>query len=136
MYEVMSGWETDPTVAAQSPVTRDFAALRQAADKLVYSRTLETVATARTRIEREFDPEAVRHRKLRSSTDLMVGGPELASQAFKAGLVDQCHLFVSPILVGGGKRCLPHGVRLLLELLSERRFGHGVVYVAYCSGAS
>jgi dihydrofolate reductase len=107
MYEVMVGWETDPTLADQSPFMRDFAQIWQAADKIVYSKTLETVATARTRIERDFDPEAVRQLKVAAGHDLSVGGPDLAAQAFKAGLVDECHLFVAPIVVGGGKRSLP-----------------------------
>jgi dihydrofolate reductase len=131
MYEVMVGWETDPSLAAQSPVMADFARLWQAADKVVYSRTLETAPTTRTRIEREFDPEAVRRLKARSSADIAVGGPELASEAFVAGLVDECYLFLSPTIVGGGKRSLPEGVRLTLELLSERRFSNGTVYLHY-----
>jgi dihydrofolate reductase len=112
MYDVMVGWETDPTLAAQSPVMSDFAHIWQGADKIVYSKTLEAISTKKTRIEREFDPEAVRQLKAQSPSDLMVGGPELASHAFRAGLIDECHLFLSPILVGGGRRCLPEGVRL------------------------
>jgi dihydrofolate reductase len=131
MYETMVGWETDPTLAEQSPVTRDFAQIWQAADKIVYSRTLETLSTARTRIEREFDPEAVRQMKAQAGRDLTAGGPELAAQAFEAGLVDECHLFVAPIVVGGGKRSLPDGVRVKLELLDERRFSNGMVYLHY-----
>jgi dihydrofolate reductase len=131
LYEVMAGWETDPSLAEQSPVMRDFAELWQAADKIVYSTTLETVATARTRIERAFDPEAVRELKAASDRDLLVGGPELAAQAFAAGLVDECHLLLAPIIVGGGKRSLPDHVRLELELLDERRFGNGMVHLGY-----
>jgi dihydrofolate reductase len=131
MYEVMVGWETDPTLADQSPVMRDFAEIWQAADKIVYSKTLEAVSTARTRIERDFDPEAVRQMKARAGHDILVGGPELAAQAFKAGLIDECHLFVVPMVVGGGKRFLPDNVRLQLELLDERRFGNGMVYLHY-----
>ncbi|MEQ7126769.1 dihydrofolate reductase family protein [Actinopolymorpha sp. B11F2] len=134
MYETMAGWETDATLAEQSPLMRDFATLWQAADKVVYSRTLEQVSTARTRIERDFDPEAVRQLKQAATRDLAVSGPELAAHAFKAGLVDECHLFVSPIMVGGGKRSLPEGVRLKLDLLDERRFGNGVVYLRYRTG--
>jgi dihydrofolate reductase len=131
MYETMAGWETDPTLADQSPLMRDFAQIWQAADKIVYSKTLETVSTAKTRIERDFDPEAVRQMKALAGRDLIVGGPELAAQAFKAGLVEECHLFVAPMVVGGGKRSLPKDVRLKLELLDERRFGNGMVYLHY-----
>jgi dihydrofolate reductase len=131
MYELMVGWETDHTLADQSFVMRDFAELWQAADKIVYSKTLETVSTARTRIERAFDPEAVRQMKATARRSLTVGGPDLAAQAIEAGLVDECRLFVTPIVVGGGKQSLPDNVRLELELLDERRFGNGVVYLRY-----
>jgi dihydrofolate reductase len=131
MYETMAGWETDPTLAEQSPLMRDFAEIWQSADKIVYSRTLEAVSTARTRIERDFDPEAVRKMKSLAERDHIVGGPELAAQAFEAGLVDECHLFVAPMVVGGGKKSLPDNVRLKLELLDERRFGSGMVYLYY-----
>jgi dihydrofolate reductase len=131
MYETMVGWETDPTLADQSPLMRDFAQIWQAADKIVYSKTLEAVSTARTRIERDFNPEAIREMKALARRDLIVGGPELAAQAFKAGLVDECHLFVAPIVVGGGKQSLPDDVRLKLDLLDERRFGNGMVYLCY-----
>jgi dihydrofolate reductase len=131
MYETMVGWETDPTLADRSPLMRDFAEIWQAADKIVYSKTLEAVSTARTRIERDFDPEAVRQMKARAGRDLIVGGPELAAQAFKARLVDECHLFVAPMVVGGGKRSLPDNIRMKLELLDERRFGSGMVYLYY-----
>ncbi len=131
LYETMVGWETDPTLADQSPVMRDFAQIWQAADKIVYSKTLETVSTARTRIERDFDPEAVRQMKVLAGRDLIVGGPELAAQAFRAGLVDEYDLFVVPMVVGGGKRSLPNNVRLKLDLLDERRFGNGMVYLHY-----
>jgi dihydrofolate reductase len=131
MYETMAGWETDPTLAEQSPLMRDFAQIWQAADKIVYSKTLKAVSTARTRIERDFDPEAVRQTKALAGRDLIVGGPELAAQAFEAGLVDECHLFVAPMVVGGGKRSLPDNVRLKLELLDERRFDSGMVYLYY-----
>ncbi len=130
LYETMVAWET-MSLADQPPVMRDFAEIWQAADKVVYSRTLETVSTARTRIEREFDPETVRRMKAEAATDLLVGGPDLAAHAFKGGLVDECHLFVAPILVGRGKQSLPDGVRLELELLDERRFGNGMVYLRY-----
>jgi dihydrofolate reductase len=130
LYEVMVAWET-MNLADQSPVLKDFAELWQAADKVVYSRTLETVSSARTRIEREFDPEAVRQLKAASERDLLVGGPGLAAQAFEAGLVDECSLFLAPIVVGGGNQALPNDVRVQLELLDERRFGNGVVYLRY-----
>jgi dihydrofolate reductase len=131
MYETMVVWETDHTLADQSPLTRDFAELWQAADKIVYSRTLEAVSIARTRIERDFDPEAVRQMKVSAGRDMVVGGAELAAQAFRAGLVDECHLFVAPIVVGGGKQSLPNDVRVKLELLDERRFEGGMVYLRY-----
>ncbi|MDB4894386.1 MAG: bifunctional deaminase-reductase domain protein, partial [Firmicutes bacterium] len=131
MYEVMVGWETAHTFADQRPVMQDFAAIWQSADKIVYSKTLETVSSARTRIERDFDPEAVRQLKVRAGRDITVGGPDLAAQAIKAGLVDECHLFVTPIVVGGGNQSLPANVRLKLELLAERRFGNGVVHLHY-----
>ena len=131
MYEMMTGWETDQSLAGQSPLMRDFAQIWQAADKIVYSRTLEAVPTARTRLERNFDAGAVRQLKSAASRDLLVGGPELASHAFRAGLVDECHLFLTPILVGGGKQGLASGVRLALELVDQRRFGNGMVYLRY-----
>jgi dihydrofolate reductase len=131
MYKVMSAWETMPTGADESPVTRDFAAIWRAADKIVYSTTLETVASARTRIERTFDPEVIRQLKADAASDLTVGGPDLAAHALTAGLVDECQLFVNPIIVGGGNAALPANVRLPLELLEERRFGNGVVFLRY-----
>jgi dihydrofolate reductase len=131
MYETMTVWETDPALADSSPLMRDFAQIWQAADKIVYSSTLEAVSTARTRIERDFDPGAVRKIKASAGRDIIVGGPGLAAHAFKAGLVDECHLFVAPISVGGGKRSLPVGVRVKLELLDERRFEGGMVYFRY-----
>ena len=131
MYEVMVYWETLHAIANQPPFIQDFAQMWRAADKIVYSKTLETVSSARTRIERDFDPEAVRQIKARAGRDITVGGPDLAAQAIKAGLVDECHLFVTPIVVGGGKQSLPDNVRLKLELLDERRFGNGVVHLHY-----
>ncbi len=131
MYEVMVSWETLPTTADQSPVERDFAELWQAADKIVYSTTLESVSSARTRIERAFDPEVVRQWKATAVRDITVSGPDLAAQAIKAGLVDECHLFFTPIVVGGGKQALPNNVRLKLELLDEHRFGNGVMHLHY-----
>jgi dihydrofolate reductase len=131
MYEVMAYWETAHTLADQRPVVEDFAEIWQAADKVVYSKTLETVASARTRIERDFDPEAIRQLKASAGRDITVGGPDLAAQAIKAGLVDEYHLFLAPVVVGGGKQAFPNGVRAKLELLDERRFGNGVVHLHY-----
>jgi dihydrofolate reductase len=130
MYEVMVAWETI-SLAGQPPFMQDFAQLWRAADKVVYSRTLETVSSARTRIERDFDPEAVRRMRASAGRDLSVGGPDLAAQAIRAGLVDELHLFVSPIMVGGGKQFLPDDARSEFELLDERRFGNGVVHLHY-----
>jgi dihydrofolate reductase len=135
MYEVMVAWETMDTRADQPPVIEDFTKIWQAADKIVYSKTLETVSSARTRIEREFDPEAVRQLKASSERDITVGGPELAAQAIRAGLVDEFQLFVTPVVVGGGKKALPDDVHLKLELLDERRFDSGVVYLHYRASA-
>jgi dihydrofolate reductase len=133
MYETMVYWETAHTVAGQSPVAEDFTAIWQAADKIVYSRTLETVASARTRIERSFDPEAIRRLKASAARDIGIGigGPDLAAQAIRAGLVDEYRLFVTPVVVGGGNPSLPDDVRLRFELLDERRFGNGVVHLHY-----
>jgi len=133
MYEVMTGWET-MALADQSPFMRDFAQIWRAADKIVYSTTLATVSTARTRIERAFDPEAVRQLKASLARDLAVGGPDLAARAFEAGLVDECHVFVAPIVVGGGTRSFPDDVRVRLELADERRFGSGMVNLCYRTG--
>jgi dihydrofolate reductase len=130
LYEVMLAWET-MDLAGQPPFIQDFAKIWQAADKIVFSKTLETVSSARTRVERDFDPEAVRQMKAAAGRDIAVGGPELAAQAFKSGLVDECHLFLAPIVVGGGKQSLPDDVRLKLELLDERRFRKGMVYLRY-----
>ena len=131
MYEVMHYWETTQAVADRHPVEMDYARIWRAADKIVYSNTLETVSSAKTRIERDFDPEVVRRLKAAAGSDMSIGGPDLAAQALKAGLVDECHLFVAPVVVGGGKRSLPDDVRLKLELLDERRFGSGMVYLYY-----
>jgi riboflavin biosynthesis pyrimidine reductase len=128
---LMVGWETDPTLSDRSPLMRDFAEIWQAAYKIEYSKTLEAVSTARTRIERDFDPRAVRQMKSLAGRDLIVGGPELTAQAFEAGFVEECHLFVAPMVVGGGKQSLPDNVRLKLELLDERCFGSGMVYLFY-----
>src|SRR4051795_4747764 len=134
MYETMVFWESVNTEADEPPVFWDYAAIWQAAEKVVYSRTLHTPASARTRIEREFDPDAVRQLKRSSKADISVGGGELAGQAMGAGLVDECHLFLCPIVVGGGKRALPDHVRSQLELLDERRFENGFVHLHYRVG--
>ena len=131
LYEVMAGWDTAHALPDRRPVSRDFAEIWQAADKVVYSRRLEAVATARTRLERDFDPDAVRELKAKAAHDLTVGGPGLAAQALAAGLVDELHLFVTPVVVGGGTKALPGGLRLELELLDERRFRSGVVHLHY-----
>jgi dihydrofolate reductase len=131
LYELMQVWETDPAAAAQSPGTREFAEIWQAADKVVYSRTLAAAATTRTRIERDFDPDAVRRLKAAAERDFTVGGPDLGAQAIGAGLVDEVQLLVWPVVVGGGKPFFPARVRLQLELLEERRVGSGVVYMRY-----
>ena len=131
MYEVMVFWETAHNLRDEPSVIRDYAEIWQAADKVVFSKTLEMVATARTRLEREFDPEAVRQMKAQAKRDIGIGGPHLAAEAIKAGLVDEYHLFVAPVVVGGGNRTLPNGVRLELELVSERRFGNGFLHLHY-----
>jgi dihydrofolate reductase len=139
MYETMAAWQTvgiepagtSPEEATPAPAELDFAEVWRAADKVVYSRTLDAVSTPRTRLEREFDPEAVRRLKDAAARDLSVSGPGLAQHAFAAGLVDEVHLFVSPVVVGGGKPGLPRGVRVDLDLLNERRFRNGVVHMRY-----
>jgi dihydrofolate reductase len=131
MYEVMKFWETAHTLPDQPPAIRDYAELWQAADKVVYSKTLDKVTTARTRLDREFDPEAVRQMKAGAARDITVGGPHLAAETIKAGLVDELHLFLHPIVVGGGNHAIPDDVRLKLELVDERRFKGGVVHLHY-----
>jgi len=128
MYETMVAWET---MDDEHPVMRDFAELWRAAEKIVYSRSLESASSARTRIEHDFDAGAVRRLKESARGDIGIGGPELAGQAIAAGLVDECHLIVVPVLVGGGKRAFPDGVRVDLELLDERSFAGGAVYLRY-----
>lgn len=118
-------------LADQPPCVRDFKELWQTADKIVYSKSLESVSSAKTRLEREFDPRVIQEMKSFQERDITVGGPNLAAQAFNAGLVDECHLFLSPVIVGGGKPSLPDKVRLDLELLSERRFRNGAVFLRY-----
>jgi len=131
LYDTMVYWESAHAIAGQPPHILDYARIWQAADKVVYSRTLDAASSARTRIERDFDPEAIRQLKADADRDLSIGGPELAAQALAAGLVDELHLFLAPVLVGGGKEALPDGVRARLELLDERRFGNGAVYLRY-----
>jgi dihydrofolate reductase len=131
MYEVMMYWETEPAGADAAPVARDFAILWRAADKIVYSGTLDAATTARTSIEREFDPAAIRQLKADATRDITIGGAELAGHAIRAGLVDEWQLFVTPVVVGGGKHFLPDGVRVNLGLVDERRFGNGMVHLRY-----
>jgi dihydrofolate reductase len=131
LYEAMAVWETDAALAARSDLMADFAGAWQAASKVVYSTTLAAVSTADTRLERRFDPAAVHELKATASSDLTVGGANLATQAFKAGLVDECQLFIWPVVVGGGKPGLPTGMRVDLELIDERRFRNGIVLLRY-----
>ncbi|MGZ5318464.1 MAG: dihydrofolate reductase family protein [Actinomycetota bacterium] len=132
MYEVLVAWGSDDILAGDPPPSiRDFATIWRAADKIVYSTTLRAVSSDRTRIERAFDVDEVRRMKASASSDLSVGGPGLAGQALGAGLVDECHLIVAPVVVGGGTQALPDGVRLQLELLDERRFTTGMVHLHY-----
>jgi dihydrofolate reductase len=133
MYETMVFWETAGTGADtdEPAVFREYAELWRAAEKVVYSRTLDSVSSGRTRIEGDFDPAAVRRLKEQSDTDLSIGGATLAGEAIAAGLVDECHLLLFPVVVGGGKRALPDRVRSQLELLDQRSFGRGVVHLHY-----
>jgi dihydrofolate reductase len=131
MYETMVYWETVPAGPDQSAPGRDFAGIWRAADKIVYSRALQAPQSARTRIERDFEPAAIRALKESSARDITVGGAGLAATAMAAGLVDECHLYLAPVLVGGGKRALPDGARASLGLLDEHRFRSGFVYLRY-----
>jgi dihydrofolate reductase len=131
LYETMAVWETDPALAAESELMVDFANVWQTADKIVYSTTLGVVSTANTRLERRFDPDSVREMKASAATDLTVGGATLAAHAFNAGLVDECQLFMYPVLVGAGKPAFPSDAHVQLELLEEHGFGNGVVYLRY-----
>jgi dihydrofolate reductase len=131
MYDVMRFWETAADDPGLPSPMREYADVWRSADKVVYSRTLTDVATSRTRIEREFDADSVRRLKASAERPLSVGGPGLAAHALAAGLVDECHLFLTPVLVGGGTPALPQGVRLGLSLLDEHRFGSGVVHLHY-----
>jgi dihydrofolate reductase len=131
MYEVMVAWETPDAFPEPTPAVEDFARIWKAAEKVVYSKTLQRASSARTRIERAFDPEEVRRMKAVATSDISVGGPNLAAQAMRAGLVDECHLFLVPTIVGGGNQALPSHVRANLELLDQRRFGNGAVHLHY-----
>jgi riboflavin biosynthesis pyrimidine reductase len=131
MYDVMVNWETVPVTGGQPTYVRKFAAIWQAADKIVYSRTLETVSSARTRIERDFDPELVRELKATETRDVSIGGPELAAHAIKAGVVDEYNQFISPIMVGGGTPWLPRNARVRLRVLGVRQFPSGTVHLHY-----
>jgi dihydrofolate reductase len=131
MYETMAVWESDPELGAQSELMADFAAMWQAADKVVFSTTLEAVATKRTRLVRSFDADAIRATKASATGHVTVGGANLARQAFEAGLIDECRLLISPVLLGGGKPALPRDLRVDFELLDEQRFSSGVVYLRY-----
>ena len=131
MYETMAVWETDPAVAAVSELRADFARVWQAADKIVYSTTLDAVSTAKSRLERSFDPASIRRMKDAASRDLTITGPNLAAHAFRAGLIDESHLFICPVVLGRGKPSLPSDLRAELELIDERRFDNGVVYLRH-----
>jgi dihydrofolate reductase len=131
LYDTMAVWETDPSLAATSELLADFADVWQAADKVVYSTTLATASTARTRVERNFDPASVRKMKADATADLTIGGAHLAAHALAAGLVDECQLLIRPVIVGTGKPALPGDTRADLELLEDRRFGGGTVYLRY-----
>ncbi len=131
-YETMTVWETDPSIAASSPLMQDFAEIWQSADKIVFSKTLQAVSTRKTQIQRDFDPEYIRRLKETAPSDILIGGPGLAAHAFRSGLIDECQLlFLTPILVGGGKKSLPDNIHLRLELLEEHRFGNGMLYLRY-----
>lgn len=131
MYETMAVWETPDVIPAQTRATLDFARIWQAAGKIVYSKSLKTVSTPRTRLEREFDPQAVRDLKAQSPHDLAVGGPTLAAQAIRTGLVDEYHFFVAPVMLGGGIRVLPGDVSVKLDFLDERRSPNGMIFLRY-----
>lgn len=131
MYEVMTAWETLGTAGDEPAYIKEFGELWRASDKVVYSTTLDAVSTARTRLQRAFEPDAVRRMKEEIGDVISIAGPSLAAQAIAAGLVDEYQLFIVPVVVGGGTRCLPDGVRLDLRLVDQRRFDNGTVYVSY-----
>ena len=130
-YETMKGWQTPEVIPGLTPAMMDFAPIWQAADKIVYSKSLETISTPKTRLEREFEPQTVRDLKAQLPHDISVAGPNLAAQAIRAGLVDEYQLLVIPMILGGGKRVLPSNVGVKLDLLDERRVGNGWVYLRY-----
>lgn len=131
MYQTMAIWETPEVIPGRTPAMLDFARIWQAADKIVYSKSLETVSTPKTRLDREFDPQAVRDLTTQLPHDVSVGGPTLAAHAIRTGLVDEYHLLVVPVMLGGGNRVLPSDLRVKLDLLDERRFANGTVYLRY-----
>ena len=131
MYEIMQVWETDPSLAADSPIMREYAEIWQAANKIVYSKTLAAVSTRKTKLERTFDPEAVRQLKETTVQEISIGGPDLAAHAFRAGLIDEVQFFLTPVIIGGGKSAMPANVHLDLKLMEERRFGNGMVFLRY-----
>jgi dihydrofolate reductase len=131
LYETMAVWETDPALAAQSELMAAFAEVWQAADKVVYSTTSNAVSTAKSRLEPTFDAASVRDMKAAATSDLIIGGANLATQAFNAGLVDECQFLIHPVHLGGGKPALSDGTRATLELLDDHRFSTGVVYLRY-----
>jgi dihydrofolate reductase len=131
MYQTMAVWQTPEVIPERTPAMLDFVQIWQSADKIVYSRSLASVSTPKTRLEREFDPQSVRDLKARLPRDVSVGGPTLAAQAIRSGLVDEIQLFVVPMVIGGGIQVLPSNVRVKLELLDQRRFGNGMVYLRY-----
>lgn len=131
MYETMKGWETDPDIAAASPLLQDFAEIWQSVEKIVYSKTLENASTSKTQIRRTFEENEILQLKRISDGEIYIGGPNLASHAFQARLIDECHLFLTPVIVGGGKPSLPNDLHLELELLEQRRFDSGIVFLRY-----
>ena len=131
MYETLAVWETEPSLAERSDLTKTYANVWRAANKIVFSSTLIAASTAKTRIERRFNVDTIRELKASANHDLLVGGPTLAAQALKAGLVDLCHLFVWPIVLGGGKPALPTDQRFDLVLVDQHRFANGVVHLSY-----
>ena len=131
LYEAMAVWETEPDLASQSALMADFANVWQTAEKVVYSTTLDSLWTSNTRLERSFEPSEVKDLKDSAADDLMIGGADIASQAFKAGLVDDCHLFVHPLIVGGGKKALPHSTRAHFELMANHPFENGSIHLHY-----
>jgi dihydrofolate reductase len=131
MYEVMKVWETDEILVDQPPCMHDYAEIWRAADKIVYSRSLDKISTSRTKLKRTFDPDAVRQLKETSDREISIGGPDLAAQAIEAGLVDEIHLLLVPVAVGAGKPALPMRSHLPLQLLDHRSFGNGTAYLRY-----